>query len=169
MTRRVKKSYSRYCSAPAIVTDVWGFQPVSSSKSLTSFAVTSRASSESSAAVSETEKNADGSHVERRDVTLDPVDDRALMVADMDRCPDDDEVVVAGVGLGGVLDAKEIDLELVRAQIVGEAGGDPAGMAVRAGVDDECPAALRLSVDCHALSVPPAGRRASGRAPESGQ
>jgi hypothetical protein len=57
---RVKTLYSRYCSAPAMATERAGVHPVSARKSSMQRWVASRASSVSSAAVRETEKNAEG-------------------------------------------------------------------------------------------------------------
>ena len=70
MSWRVNASYSRYCSAPAIRAVRVGNQPVCAQNSSMQRCVAAHASSPSSAAVSETEKNSDGPRASASRCTL---------------------------------------------------------------------------------------------------
>ena len=74
---------------------------------------------------------------ERREVSLDPVDDLGLMVDLVQRRAHDDEVVGGGVGVGRGRDLAEVDLEAVGPHGLRHARGDLGGVPVRARVDEE--------------------------------
>ena len=138
ISTRVATSYSRYCKAPANVALRPGVQPVSLDE-VVEVPARCRASLFGVVGRGEADREEGGRiQVEGGVMPLGPFDQRALVVAAVDRGADDDGVVVLRCGLGLVpVELVQVDVRAVVLERRGDPCRDLGGVSVGAGVQNE--------------------------------